>query len=157
MKRKSNKICYKRGRCMKITMIIALAFIIINCMTFVAFAAETNPLTAAGLGSGALEKAYKIFRIASFPVAAVGLTMCAFSFFMGSEKGFAAAKQRMLYIGIALMALMLIPNLMMTFATRASQSAWKPAGGNPVIIEPASPGFRLEGAAEPGGVTTPEP
>lgn len=124
--------------------ICLLTVILIAILSFSVLAEETvleDPLTAAKLAgtNGPLSKMYNFFITISIPIAVVGLAMCVFSFLIPNEEGYKIAKKRLLNIGIAIMVIMIIPNIY-AWATKSSvrESAWIPGGDNMQIIENAS-------------------
>lgn len=140
MKKNLYSFCHKHGRCTAITKIMVLSIlmlIIINAMACTALAA--GPLSDANLigENSPLYTLYSFFLKISIPIAAVGFTMCAFSFFIPNEKGYEIAKKRMLNIGIAIMVIFLIPSIYKFASNGVKDIGWKPGDANTQIIENA--------------------
>lgn len=120
-------------------------FVLLNCTNITSYATTTagTVLNKANALS-ALQTLYSFILTISVPVAAVGMAMCAFSFFIPGEKGWETAKKRILHIGVALAALFLIPAVM-GFATHSpAGSGWKAEGGNTQMIPNQSAVFDIK-------------
>lgn len=129
---------------------------LLNVASICAYASGSggNVLERANSAS-ALQTLYDFMLAISVPMAAVGITMCAFSFFLPGEKGWEIARKRILHIGIALAAFFLIPAVM-RFATHTSaNNGWKAEGGNPQIIENQSDVFDIK--SDPAGDPASDP
>ena len=95
---------------------------------------STNDLNAANLNS-VLVTMFNFIKAVSVPLAALGVGMCAFSFFMPSEKSMEIAKKRLFHIGAALFILMLIPAIFRFSAGTWRGIAWNPQGNNAQIVQ----------------------
>lgn len=112
---------------------------IVLCTVIFVFAVSGMPAFAANVlekanAAGPLQVLYDFMLAISVPMAAVGIAMCAFSFFLPGDKGWETAKSRMLHIGIAIAAIFLIPAVMRFTAGGASVNGWQPDSGREQIV-----------------------
>ena len=106
------------------------------------FAVNVHPVYAA-TASDVLDKAnatapldvlYSFMRMISIPVSACGLAMCAFSFFIPNEKGYEIAKKRILHIGLAILALFILPAVSKFATGGVASKAWNGADSTRIQI-----------------------
>ncbi len=122
--------------CKKLCHLLLVGIFMFNIMSITAFAAGTDAgdLNAANI-NGALVTMFNFIKAISVPLGCIGIAMCAFSFFMPSEKSMEIAKKRLFHIGAALFILMLIPLIFKFSASTWRNIGWKPEGGNAQIIQ----------------------